>query len=90
MSEKLRKSIVFGLLIGALVLAYFHFGDREKKNRRQPARPAANVQPGTTHSHAIQSLPEEIARAYGELPWGKDPFYHSRQVVTAASRTDSD
>jgi len=80
LNEKLRKSIVLAVLIGALIMAYFHFDGRDgKKAGRLPSRQTDNAEEGSALSPETSFLPVETARKYGALPWGKNPFYHSYQ-----------
>lgn len=85
MSEKTRKTLVFGMLIGSLIWAYFNFSGRKAKRAadRRP-RPAA-VQPAVVPPQAY-ILDSNAAAEYEMKSWGKDPFYHAhsteaRQVV---------
>ena len=65
-------------------MAYFHFDGRGgKKVRNLPTRQIENVEEGAAPSSENMSLPDEIARKYGALSWGKNPFYHSHQPARA-------
>lgn len=76
MSEKTRKTLVFGLLIASLIWAYFSFSGRKSSNPR-PAQPQATVAgPAGVESLPPADLSQQTVAEYEKKSWGKDPFYH--------------
>ncbi|MBD3402098.1 hypothetical protein GF420_04320 [candidate division GN15 bacterium] len=77
MSESLRKKIVFGALILAIVWAYFNL--REDQQAADVDRPET-ILPLDRQQSARIPIPEaEIARI-SEADWGRDPFGGVRQT----------
>jgi hypothetical protein len=77
LSEKTRKTLVFGLLIGALIWAYFNFTGR-KARRAADNRPRPAVVQPVVIPPDMGILSPATAEEYEAKSWGKDPFYHAR------------
>lgn len=80
MSEKTRKTLVFGSLVLSLIWAYFNFTGRKARrpadNRPRPAAVQTAVVP-----QEVLVLSPEAATEYEAKTWGKDPFYHARPAA---------
>ncbi len=85
MSEKTRKKLVFGILILALIWAYFNFTGSGKKTAGKPRTTVAvkPVRPGLQASSEIGALPDSIYRSYDNKPWGKNPFYSEYRISSS-------
>ncbi len=80
MSEKTRKTFVFGLLIGSLIWAYFNFTGRKPRPARDNRPHPAAVQTATTATAVTSALDAQVASDYEQKSWGKDPFYHAHKT----------
>jgi hypothetical protein len=76
MSERTRKTFVFGLLIGSLIWAYFSFSGRKPSNSRPARQHTAAASAVANVSLPPAALSEQTVAEYEKKSWGKDPFYH--------------
>lgn len=88
MNEKLRKSIVFGIFIAAVIWGFFtSFGGDNKEARRSPSdRPAKSTPAVRPEIPEPAPLADSVYALYEAKPWGKDPFYHAYGVATDAGQ----
>jgi len=86
-SKKTRKILVFGLLIGSLIWAYFNFSGR-KPERATDNRPhPAAVQPAAITLAASVLSPQTVSEYEGKS-WGMDPFYHAHKSEPGQAAPD--
>lgn len=88
MSERTRKTFVFGLLIGSLIWAYFSFSGRKPSNLRPARQQAATAGPAVPASVPPAALNKQTVAEYEKISWGKDPFYHRHQSKPRAAVPD--
>jgi hypothetical protein len=82
LSEKTRKKLVFGILILALIWAYFNFAGPGKKSAPKP-RTAAAIKPvraGLQVSSETGFLPDSVYQSYDNKAWGRNPFYSDYRI----------
>jgi len=96
LTERTRKTMVFGLLIAACIWGYANMTGR-KTHHEVPvtdavvgeADPAGSADPGgpadpsAPPTNMGDRVSPEVAAAYDARPWGKNPFYrnHPQEAV---------
>lgn len=98
MSDKVRKSIVFGILFVVAIWGYSNISERIKKNKdtstdtaAQQADPASTNDPASYGQAAVTfntAAPEGIFDEYIELKIETNPFYHNRAFVSAGQEIE--
>jgi type II secretory pathway component PulC len=88
LNEKTRKGIVFGILILALVWAYFNFSGPGKKKSKPPekAYPTVALKEPPRTPDAADAVVDSLFEEYESRPWGKNPFYAGYRPETKMAR----
>ena len=84
MTERTRKTVVFGLLIAACVWGYANLSGRKAHHASVPVEAASqedaisagDADPATAPAPVANHVTPDVAAAYDAKPWGKNPFYH--------------
>jgi len=78
MTDRKRKTIVFGLCALALIWAFVTIaGQKHKKSSVQQVQSqVSTVEAGVPRTPADARKLDSLTAAYETKPWGKDPFYH--------------
>ncbi|MEE9442909.1 MAG: hypothetical protein V3V99_09610 [candidate division Zixibacteria bacterium] len=94
MNEKVRKSIVFGIFIIAVIWGYSNLSQRWAKKPQEQDIAKQQVAANTVNNNIgqNQAIPENqiihdsVFAFYAEKPVTKNPFYHNRKRVTGKTK----
>lgn len=92
MTERTRKTMVFGLLIAACIWGYANLSGRKTNHPAPPAEastgemadPGGAADPLGSATRPAEHVSDEVAAAYDAKPWGKNPFYRGQQPTAAS------
>lgn len=79
MTEKKRKTIVFAILIVAVIWGYFSLSDRFRATGDKQIEPLPTAQPAAGFASPIPTISTgEMFADIEKREWGDDPFFHNR------------
>jgi type II secretory pathway component PulC len=90
LNEKVRKSIVFGIFIIAVIWGYSNLSQNREKTAKEPViakqqvvANIVNANPAENQTIAIdQNFNDSIYALYANKPIARNPFYHNRKKVS--------